>query len=172
MLSRYANVPKIVTPRLNVPTLVFSKALAASATKRATRLLSVRRDLLISARTARAKVQEWDICWSDNQESADQLTRWLTGHKTKDCKANRKFDLDHVADKLPEEAWDMMRKASNEKDLDDFREVLSSFLRPQAQLTSTCRLSRSTPRLFHWRRLRRSRRRCVLIISRSSSLLW
>lgn len=40
-----------------------------------------------------------------------------------DCKENRKFDLHHVPDKLPEEAWKVLQKASREKDLDDFRDV-------------------------------------------------
>jgi hypothetical protein len=47
----------------------------------------------------------------------------LIGHLAKDCKENRKFDLGHIADRLPEEAWTMMKKASDEKDMDDFREV-------------------------------------------------
>ena len=46
-----------------------------------------------------------------------------TGHKTIDCTENRKFDQNDVPDKLPEEAWDMMKKAAAEKDLEDFREV-------------------------------------------------
>ena len=45
------------------------------------------------------------------------------GHRTIDCKENRKFDLNNIPDKLPEEAWAAMQKASEEKDLEDFREV-------------------------------------------------
>ncbi|KAJ5779660.1 transcriptional regulator family: Zinc finger CCHC-type [Penicillium paradoxum] len=45
------------------------------------------------------------------------------GHKTIECTGNRKFDLNFVADKLPHEAWAAMKKASDERDLDDFREV-------------------------------------------------
>lgn len=40
-----------------------------------------------------------------------------------ECTENRKFDLNNVPDKLPEEAWAALKKASNEKDLEDFREV-------------------------------------------------
>ena len=40
-----------------------------------------------------------------------------------DCTENRKFDLNDIPDKLPEEAWAMMKKASDEKDLEDFRDV-------------------------------------------------
>lgn len=46
-----------------------------------------------------------------------------SGHKTMDCTENRKLDQNDIPDKLPEEAWAMMKKASDEKDLEDFREV-------------------------------------------------
>lgn len=47
----------------------------------------------------------------------------MTGHAAKDCKEKRKFDLNHVPDKLPEEAWTMMKKASDDKDIQGFRDV-------------------------------------------------
>lgn len=47
----------------------------------------------------------------------------VTGHQSKDCQANRKFDLNQVADKLPEEAWKMLEKASQDKEIGEFREV-------------------------------------------------
>lgn len=40
-----------------------------------------------------------------------------------ECTQNRKFDLNHIPDKMPEEAWAMVKKASQERDLEDFREV-------------------------------------------------
>lgn len=40
-----------------------------------------------------------------------------------ECKDNRKFDLNNVPDKLPEEAWATLKKVSDEKDLEEFREV-------------------------------------------------
>lgn len=40
-----------------------------------------------------------------------------------DCTQNRKFDQHHIPDKLPEEAWAILKKASDEKDLEDFRDV-------------------------------------------------
>ncbi|KAJ6135334.1 zinc knuckle transcription factor [Penicillium capsulatum] len=49
------------------------------------------------------------------------------GHLAKDCTVNRKFDLNDVADKLPEEAWAMMKKASDERDIDDFREAFKVY---------------------------------------------
>lgn len=49
------------------------------------------------------------------------------GHKTMDCKENRRFDLNHIPDKLPEEAWAILKKASDERDLEDFREVRSTY---------------------------------------------
>lgn len=50
------------------------------------------------------------------------------GHKTMDCKENRRFNLNHIPDKLPEEAWAILKKASDERDLEDFREVGSTYL--------------------------------------------
>lgn len=46
-----------------------------------------------------------------------------------ECTENRKFDLNSVPDKLPEEAWAALKKASDEKDLEEFRDVgiFSSF---------------------------------------------
>ncbi|KAJ5848472.1 hypothetical protein N7455_012429 [Penicillium solitum] len=49
------------------------------------------------------------------------------GHKTMECKENRKFDLNRVADMLPHEGWAAMKKASDERDLDDFREALKIY---------------------------------------------
>lgn len=46
---------------------------------------------------------------------------------TSECKDNRKFDLNDIPDKLPEEAWKILQKASDERDLEDFREVGYAF---------------------------------------------
>ncbi|KAI9932844.1 hypothetical protein MW887_009096 [Aspergillus wentii] len=51
----------------------------------------------------------------------------MEGHKTLDCTENRKFDLNNIPDKLPEEAWAVLKKASDEKDLEDFREGLKVY---------------------------------------------
>jgi hypothetical protein len=40
-----------------------------------------------------------------------------------DCTENRKLDQHHIPDKLPEEAWAILKKASDERDLEDFRDV-------------------------------------------------
>ena len=45
------------------------------------------------------------------------------GHVAHECKNNRVLSRHHVADKLPEEAWEMLGKASDECDIDDFKEV-------------------------------------------------
>ncbi|KAJ5732533.1 hypothetical protein N7493_004014 [Penicillium malachiteum] len=73
--------------------------------KRATRPLFALRSLLTSAATARVKVS----------------------HLAKDCTANRKFDLGDIPDKLPEEAWAMMKAASDERDLGEFRDALKVY---------------------------------------------
>ncbi|KAJ6171287.1 Zinc knuckle CX2CX4HX4C [Penicillium chermesinum] len=49
------------------------------------------------------------------------------GHIAFECKANRKFDLGNVPDVLPEEAWELMKKASDVNDLDDFREAVKMY---------------------------------------------
>jgi hypothetical protein len=74
----------------------------------------------------------------------------MIGHLAKDCKENRKFDLNHIADRLPEEAWAMMKQATDEKDMDDFREVILVHLSQRRFLLTFgfSRLSRSTPRPF------------------------
>jgi hypothetical protein len=66
----------------------------------------------------------------------EMLTHRWTGHQTIECKENRKFDLNHIADKLPEEAWALMKKASTGKDLEDFREVMFPFPMNPASLLS------------------------------------
>ncbi|KAJ5345040.1 hypothetical protein N7452_003044 [Penicillium brevicompactum] len=57
------------------------------------------------------------------------------GHKTIECTENRKFDLNHVADMLPVEAWAAMKKASDERDLDDFREALKIYSKSSPEET-------------------------------------
>lgn len=52
-----------------------------------------------------------------------QDTDVLLGHLTKDCTENRKFDTNHIPDKCPDEAWDDIKAASAQRDLEDFREV-------------------------------------------------
>ncbi|EER45443.1 zinc knuckle transcription factor [Histoplasma capsulatum var. duboisii H88] len=58
-----------------------------------------------------------DVCKNCKQE----------GHKTMDCTQNRKFDQHHIPDKLPEEAWAILKKASDEKDLEDFRDGIKIY---------------------------------------------
>ncbi|GLI76525.1 hypothetical protein PoHVEF18_004798 [Penicillium ochrochloron] len=66
-----------------------------------------------------------DICKNCRQE----------GHLAKDCKENRKFDLGHIADHLPEEAWAMLKTASDEKDMDDFREAIQIYTKAVPEAT-------------------------------------
>ncbi|KAJ5570007.1 uncharacterized protein N7459_009437 [Penicillium hispanicum] len=49
------------------------------------------------------------------------------GHMSKDCQENRKFDLDHIADKSPEDAWKLMKIASEEMEISEFREALQVY---------------------------------------------
>ena len=45
------------------------------------------------------------------------------GHTTIECKDRRVVSLSHIADKVPEDAWKDVKQASDERDLDDFKEV-------------------------------------------------
>ena len=47
----------------------------------------------------------------------------MPGHKAFGCTNDRKFDTSNIADMTPEDAWELMRKASEERDMDDFRDV-------------------------------------------------
>ncbi|PGH20720.1 hypothetical protein AJ80_03480 [Polytolypa hystricis UAMH7299] len=49
------------------------------------------------------------------------------GHKTLECTANRKFDMNDIPDKRPEEAWAILKKASDERDISDFREAIKVY---------------------------------------------
>lgn len=40
-----------------------------------------------------------------------------------ECTENRKLEQHNVPDKLPEEALEILKKASKERDLEDFRDV-------------------------------------------------
>lgn len=104
--------------RPSVLILASSKALAVSAMRRVILHPSALRSLLISARTAVKKVNTHPI---SKMFVADQP--WQTGHKTSDCKENRKFDRNDIRDETPEDAWAELKKADKERDLEDFREV-------------------------------------------------
>ncbi|GAT26981.1 zinc knuckle transcription factor [Aspergillus luchuensis] len=69
-----------------------------------------------------------DVCKNCKMEARE-------GHKTMDCKENRRFDLNHIPDKLPEEAWAILKKASDERDLEDFREGLKVYSKSLPQAT-------------------------------------
>ncbi|KAI9791694.1 MAG: hypothetical protein M1835_000129 [Candelina submexicana] len=58
-----------------------------------------------------------DICKNCKQE----------GHKTLECKNNRALDLSGIPNKTPEEAFEMLKAADEERDLDDFREALKIY---------------------------------------------
>jgi len=47
------------------------------------------------------------------------------GHKAANCTENRKIDRSKVLDMDKTEAWRMLVKASQQRDMDDFKEVSS-----------------------------------------------
>lgn len=52
-----------------------------------------------------------------------------------ECTENRKFDLNGVPDKMPDEAWAVLKQASDERDLADFREGLNIYSKAVPQAT-------------------------------------
>ncbi|CBF74632.1 hypothetical protein AN4133.2 [Aspergillus nidulans FGSC A4] len=47
--------------------------------------------------------------------------------RTSNCTENRKFGLNRIPDMLPERAWELLRKASYDRDLEGFREGLKIY---------------------------------------------
>lgn len=131
---------EIVTPRWIAPSPA-RWARASTAAKKGESLLSVLYfDLLTNSQNSHSKSEcpkprvfkgTCRICEKEGHPAVDCPERppdvckncQAEGHKTMECKENRKFDLNRVADMLPHEGWAAMKKASDERDLDDFREV-------------------------------------------------
>ncbi|KAF2139286.1 uncharacterized protein K452DRAFT_74849 [Aplosporella prunicola CBS 121167] len=57
------------------------------------------------------------------------------GHQATECKENRAMDYSSIPDKTDEEAWEDLKKADENKDLDDFREVRHHHCLPVTPLT-------------------------------------
>ena len=57
------------------------------------------------------------------------------GHVAIDCEAKMKLNLDHVPEKTTGEAWAMLTQASDERDLDDFKEVVKILSKADPELT-------------------------------------
>ncbi|KAI9673629.1 MAG: hypothetical protein M1817_002266 [Caeruleum heppii] len=55
-----------------------------------------------------------DVCKNCRQE----------GHRTAECTNKRLIDYSDVPDMTPDAAWDILKKADKEKELDDFREAM------------------------------------------------
>ncbi|KAL9116604.1 MAG: hypothetical protein Q9187_006870, partial [Circinaria calcarea] len=51
------------------------------------------------------------------------------GHKAMDCKENRLLDWSKIADKTPEDAWEGMKVADADRDLDDLREAVKVYVK-------------------------------------------
>jgi hypothetical protein len=108
-----------VIPSLIAPTHVSSQAPVVFAPRKVIRPPSVRRSQQTSAGTASKKVSVVTL----RQTAIEATLIRPLGHKATECKANRVLDLSKIANKDPEEAWEMVKRADAEGDLDDFREV-------------------------------------------------
>ncbi|KAK2747333.1 hypothetical protein FQN57_002231 [Myotisia sp. PD_48] len=100
-----STVVKKATLRTNALSHGSSKVLVASVRRKAIRPLSVQIKHQMFAKIASKKA----------------------GHRAMDCTQNRKFEQNDVPDKLPEEALEILRKASKERDLEDFRDGLKIY---------------------------------------------
>lgn len=57
------------------------------------------------------------------------------GHSIIDCKNPRLVNRDHVADVMPEVAWDELKQAVTDKDLDDVKEALAKYVKAIPEMT-------------------------------------
>jgi hypothetical protein len=57
------------------------------------------------------------------------------GHGALECKNKKAVNNSNVADKTEAEAWDMLKDASNDKDLDDFKEAIKILSKAAPQYT-------------------------------------
>jgi hypothetical protein len=57
------------------------------------------------------------------------------GHESIDCKNKMKINDDDVPNKTVAEAWDMLTKASLERDLDDFKDAVKILVKASPELT-------------------------------------
>lgn len=97
--------------------IVPSQAFAVSARKKGTLLRSALINRLRSVRSVRRKVSQFNFIATKTELISFQ------GHKALDCKGNRLLDWSKVADKTPDDAWEGMKVADGDRDLDDLREV-------------------------------------------------
>lgn len=52
-----------------------------------------------------------------------QVANQFPGHMAQECKNPHAFDWSGVQDLSPDDAWNALKKADDERDLDDFRQV-------------------------------------------------
>ncbi|KAL9066974.1 MAG: hypothetical protein Q9161_007218 [Pseudevernia consocians] len=67
--------------------------------------------------------------------SVEKKATPLPSHQTSECKANRVFDTSQVADMSAEDAWEALKKADKERDLDDFREAFKVYTKAAPDAT-------------------------------------
>ncbi|KAI9039947.1 putative zinc knuckle transcription factor (CnjB) [Aspergillus affinis] len=96
----------------------------------------------------------------------------MEGHPTKDCTENRKFDTNHIPDKLPEEAWDAIITASVKRDLEDFREAINIYSKavPQATFVDIENKLREDDLNFHLIAMERQVEDCISLIDLQGKL--
>ena len=112
---------KTDTAKPIVPILVSSREHAAFATRRVILQLSALRNHLTFAGTASRKVH------SKNKRRNITVAHFILGHKVTECTENRVIDDSAIETKTAEAAWDGLKAADRERDLDEFREALKIY---------------------------------------------
>jgi hypothetical protein len=59
----------------------------------------------------------------------------IKGHDALECKENRVLPMNHVADKIPAEAWKALKEASDGRDIPDFKDALQVLVKACPELT-------------------------------------
>ena len=115
-----ANTDSIAMQRLIAPTPKSSPALVAAVKSKDTQLQNVPTSLQPSAITAKKRVK------SHGLYDSYYLTLVL-GHSASECKANRVFDISNVPEMDAEAAWNALKAADEQRELDDFRIVRNTY---------------------------------------------
>lgn len=117
---------KKVTPRLNAPSLVSLLALVVNATKvsKVSLCFSSTNDIAEGhqARDCPYKPKICKICCEE-------------GHEALECTGKMKTNLNNVPDKTIDEAWAMLHQASEDGDLDDFKDAVKILSKACPEMT-------------------------------------
>lgn len=70
-----------------------------------------------------------------NQHEPARLTILFPGHTVSQCEGARKVDRDHLPDMSTEEAWELIKRAVKERDIDDVKEAIQTYVKSSPETT-------------------------------------